>query len=95
MAKSRQDFWRWIILCRNSPACRWLRPNLPLELLVREDRPTNQRASDLVWVMSVTARTPDEQYRVALAYWGRGSNNFPLCGPAGRLARAKRRLTIL
>jgi hypothetical protein len=30
-----------------------------------------------VWVMAMTARTPAEQYRVALAYWGRGSSNFP------------------
>jgi hypothetical protein len=30
-----------------------------------------------VWLMAMTARTPEEQYQVALAYWGRGSNNFP------------------
>lgn len=30
-----------------------------------------------VWVMAVTARTPEEQYDVARAYWGRGSSSFP------------------
>jgi TPR repeat protein len=30
-----------------------------------------------VCLMAMSARTPEQQYQVALAYWGRGSNNFP------------------
>jgi TPR repeat protein len=30
-----------------------------------------------VWALAMTARTPEEQYRVAKSYWSRGANNFP------------------